>query len=58
MTEIHGIVVPEPTDLDELVEELGTHEPLMAFPSTGDVEEDWDWSSALDALIAAKLVHP
>lgn len=56
MTEIHGIVVPEAIDLDEVVDEVGMHEPLMAFPSAGEGDEDWQ--SAFDALIAAKLFNP
>lgn len=56
MTEIPGIIVPTEmtTDLDEMVDEVGVHEPLMTFPSAVD-EEDGDWPGALDAMIASGL---
>jgi hypothetical protein len=38
---------------DDLVDELGVHEPLLTFPAAPG--EEPDWPAALDALIAAKL---
>ena len=47
---------PAQADLDEVVEDVGMHDPLLSFPSS--VEEDTDWSAAMDAMIAAKLISP
>ena len=54
MTEVPGIIVPVDADLDEVLEEVGTTEPLMAFTQSFD-DEGEDWSGAIDALIAAGL---
>lgn len=56
MTEAPGIIVPVEADLEEMLEEVGTTEPLMAFTqSFDDQPEGEDWSGAIDALIAAGL---
>jgi hypothetical protein len=56
MTEVPGIIVPPDAGLDEVLEEIGTTEPLMAFTqSFDDQPEGEDWSGAIDALIAAGL---
>lgn len=56
MTEAPGIIVPVEADLEEMLEEVGTTEPLMAFTqSFDDQTEGEDWSGAIDALIAAGL---
>ena len=57
MTEIPGIIVPAEAadpDLDDVLEEVGTHEPLMTFPLPPEADEE-GWSGAFDALIAAGL---
>jgi hypothetical protein len=54
MTEIPGIIVPPDADLDEMLEEVATTEPLMAFTQSFD-DEGEDWTGAIDALIAAGL---
>jgi hypothetical protein len=43
-------------DLEGAVEELGAHEPLLAYPSGFDSERAW--SDAFDAMIAARLFSP
>ena len=55
MTEIPGIIVPADADLDEVLEEVGTTEPLMAFTQSFEEENPEDWAGAIDALIAAGL---
>lgn len=58
MTEIPGIVVPAAeTELDEVLEEVGSYEPLMTFTQSFD-ESDEGWSGAFDAMIAAGLFDP
>ena len=54
---IPGIVVPEVPDagLDDMVDEVGSYEPLMSFPS---MQDDESLSGAFDAMIAAGLLHP
>jgi hypothetical protein len=47
---------PAQADLDDAVEDVGMHDPLMSFPSS--VEEDTNWGAAVDAMIAAKLISP
>lgn len=53
MTEIPGIIVPIDAELDSVLDEVGTHEPLMTFPQSPD--EDEGWAGAIDAMIAAGL---
>lgn len=57
MTEIPGIIVPAEadTDLEAMLEEVGTHEPLMTLPQVPDEGEGEGWSGAMDAMIAAGL---
>ena len=54
MTEIPGIIVPAEADLDDVLEEVTMHEPLMTLPPTLEDSEE-GWSGAFDALIAAGL---
>jgi len=46
--------LPALVDLDEMVEDVGLHDPLLAFP-IGTEDGETDWSGAFDAMIAAKL---
>jgi hypothetical protein len=52
MTEIPGIVVPAEHELEDLLDEVSTHEPLMTLPQP---DEDEGWVGTLDAMIASGL---
>lgn len=49
--------LPALAELDDMVEDVGLHEPLLSFP-LGTDEDPPDWAGAFDALIAAKLIDP
>ncbi len=57
--QVTPLMDPQPAlaELDDMVEYVGLHEPLLAYP-VGTDEEEPDWAGAFDALIAAKLVSP
>lgn len=56
MTEIPGIVVPAEHELEDLLDEVSTHEPLIALPQSPDDEDGW--AGTLDALIASGIFSP
>jgi hypothetical protein len=55
MTEIPGIIVPADPALTEVLDEVGSHEPLMTFPVSSLEDSEEGWSGAFDAMIAAGL---
>ena len=60
-TQVTPLMDPRPAleELDDMVEYVGLHEPLLAFPvGTEDRSSERDLSGQLDALIAAQLISP